>query len=369
MRIAHFIHRLPREYSGAATQAAALVGRLSRSQNIACSIVAYSQSGTEPDPSVPCEQFVVPIGRGVSGKALQLIRLFAALRSTRSDILHVHGFNLPAVVFGMLTFRKIVLKTTLLGTDDLESLKKRYPVVFRFVVLPLVDAVISLTGALARANADAGRKNHLIPNGVNWEDFATEHSREEESARARFGIPPDRILFLFVGGDSARKGFHELPMFWNKIGSELGDGKAHLLVVGRFLSAGSSEQLLERCNSNSVTVVPEVVDLRPILKATDIFVSLSLSEGLPNAVLEAAASDVFVLARNLPGAFDEILDRDNSLLFESLDSQVLAGLKELVRERRYQRVDNSRYAARFDLSLIADSYRRLYDSLLGGYWR
>jgi glycosyltransferase involved in cell wall biosynthesis len=364
MRITHFLHRLPREYSGAATQAVALVGRLCKFPEISCSIVAYSQTGNHPDSSVPCDQIVVQLGRGLFGKVLQLVRLGAALRATSLDILHVHGFYLPVVAFAILMSKKIVLKTTLLGVDDLESLNKRYPVIFRFALLPMIDAVVSLNDALSKANAMAGSKNHLIPNGVIWEEFSASDSRgARESELSRFGISPSKLLFIYAGGDSIRKGFDELPEFWLKILSAFDYVNVHLLVVGRFNRPESRHRLIESCHRESVTIVPEVVDLRPLLKASDVFVSLSFAEGLPNAVLEAIAANVFVLARNLPGVFDGILDRNNSLLFESFDSNVLSQLKELIGKHQHLQVNNLRYARKFHLNVVSDAYRKLYAAL------
>jgi glycosyltransferase involved in cell wall biosynthesis len=122
--------------------------------------------------------------------------------------------------------------------------------------------------------------------------------------------------------------------------------------------------LVARCGTQSVTVLPKVVDVRRLLKACDVFVSLSFAEGLPNAVLEAAASNVLVLARKLPGVFDGFLDQSNAILFDHFDSGVLLQLREFVTDGRHLHIDNSRYASTFDLEVIARAYRDLYAALM-----
>jgi glycosyltransferase involved in cell wall biosynthesis len=363
MRITHFLHRLPPEYSGAAIQAITLIGQLSNIENLNCSIVSLTEVATQPNSSIPCEQVIIKIGRGVTGKLLQLSQLLRAVVRSRCDVLHVHGFYLAVVVLGILMSKKIVLKTTLLGVDDLRSLAKRYPVLFRLLILPRIDAVISLNNALASANAKAGDRNYLIPNGVRWSE-APKNRREIERCGilGTLGVAPAKFVFLYVGGDSVRKGFEELPGVWRRTVSALGHTRVHLIVVGRFSRPDSEQRLLDLCGiDGSVTVLPQFVDLSELLRACDVFVSLSFAEGLPNAVLEAAASDTLVLTRALPGVFDGILDEHNSIQFETFDSTTVSKLKNYV--DGYV-IDNSNLAAKLDISVIAKNYVNLYKHLV-----
>jgi glycosyltransferase involved in cell wall biosynthesis len=64
-------------------------------------------------------------------------------------------------------------------------------------------------------------------------------------------------------------------------------------------------------------------DLRPWLAAMDIFVLPSLWEGLPNAVLEAMAAGVPIVATNVDGVPEIVNDNSTGILCAPGDSQAL----------------------------------------------
>jgi glycosyltransferase involved in cell wall biosynthesis len=369
VRVTHFVHRLPPEYSGAALQALALIDELEKHNEIRCSLMCLTEL---PNPVhrklIVGDQLVVRLGRGLVGKFRQVIGLYKALKATNADVLHVHGFYLTIVLLGILMSKKIVLKTSLLGVDDVHSLVKRYPILFRSLILPRLDAVISLNKALSSANATARNREQLVPNGVRWADFA-----EARSGRDRAGVvkvqhlpelAPDTLLFLYVGGDSARKGFGDIPAFWRLLTSNFTHRRLHLLVVGRFASPASRKVLDPFCREGSVTVVPEVVALKEFFRRCDVFVSLSFAEGLPNAVLEAVAANILVVARELPGVFDGLLDQNNSIVFDELDVSLVDRLRSWISSERHRRINNAGRSRQFGLDVIGRAYADLYERLV-----
>ena len=66
----------------------------------------------------------------------------------------------------------------------------------------------------------------------------------------------------------------------------------------------------------------------------DLFVLASLREGMPNALLEAMAMEVPVVVTKVGGIPQVICDRENGLLVEPGDAQVLAdAIREMVVHR------------------------------------
>lgn len=365
IRVLHFVHRVPPEYSGAAYQALKLVRTLDGlegGERIENHLVAYS---SQPEAACPPEDVptqVVGLRRGPLGKLRQYGELQRAFARVAPDVVHVHGYHRPAVLLGRWSGAPTVLKTTMLDVDDVDAIRSKGPL--DRLAVDGVQRMVSMTPAIAAHN-DAGPGGVLIPNGV---DLAAFHPRscapeEARELRASVGAGEDDILLLFVGGDSERKGFAALPPFWRALRRRLGE-RAQLLCCGRYKEAGSAAWL-EHSAGPGVILRPELLDLSRWLPAADVLLFPSEQEGLPNAVLEAAATDTLVLARNLPGTYDGVLGDGNSLLVEELDARAVDQLAAALEAGAHLRVDNGDFRERFSLESVATRYRDLYTSLAG----
>jgi glycosyltransferase involved in cell wall biosynthesis len=67
-----------------------------------------------------------------------------------------------------------------------------------------------------------------------------------------------------------------------------------------------------------------VADVRSVLAAADVFVLPSYREGLPNAVLEAMAMEVPVVATDTDGTAEAVLDGETGYLVRPGDPEGLA---------------------------------------------
>lgn len=363
IRVCHFLHRVPPEYSGAAIQAIRLIQSMD-CHSVSNSIVALTEQKGEHIQVVE-KQTVIQIKRTVFGKLFQTLELLSAIAKTRCDILHIHGFHLPTLLCGILLRKRIVLKTTLNGVDDLTSLNIRYSRIMP-KILEHIDAVISLTQALYKANSLAGGKNWLIPNGVDLNRFKSK-SRNTTSIKKVQSNNNDRLCFLYAGGDSERKGFNELPGlldFLNKYVKR----EFQLLVVGNFTNSKSKQDLLQGvAKKSNLIIIDELVDIPEIFENVDFFVSLSACEGLPNTVLEAAACDVFILAREIDGVYDNILDESNSIKFRTLNSVIGDKLSGIINNYKYINLKNDNFRNAFNIENISKRYLDLYCDLSGNF--
>ena len=360
IRVVHFLHRIPPEYSGAALQALRLIERFQLGSACKSSVVAYSEGGqrhTVPD-GIPCS--IIRIRRSLPGKIVQYGKLFAAIARSRADIVHVHGYHRPAVWFAAVLRKKILLKTTLFGVDDLAAIRRRSTV--DRMTVGLIDRVVSLTYSMSKANAPWASEER-IPNGVDTTRFGAGSDRT--GARRQLNLPEDEPVFLFVGGDSPRKGFDSLPEAWRHIRRGLPDRTPVLVVIGKFRNPSNSHWLTDQLRGSEHVVIDKVVEDMPVwLGASDVLLSLSRQEGLPNSVLEAVCMDRFVAAQDIPDTYTGILNERNSVIVRKFDGEAVRCLSEALAEGRHRQVDNSAIRQELDIDVIARRYVELYGSIV-----
>jgi glycosyltransferase involved in cell wall biosynthesis len=102
-----------------------------------------------------------------------------------------------------------------------------------------------------------------------------------------------------------------------------------------------------------------------LLAAGDIFVLPSHEEGFSNALLEAMAAQLAVIATAVGGNPDAIVDEESGILVRPRDARALAAaLKRLAGEpalrRRLGEAARARVEERFSLERCVAHYERLY---------
>ena len=100
---------------------------------------------------------------------------------------------------------------------------------------------------------------------------------------------------------------------------------AHLVLVGDGPERLRLEQLITELDlADCVSLVGVRDDVPEILKACDVFVFPSHTEGMPNALLEAMAASCAIVCTNVPGNRDLITDGRTSLTVAARDPDALA---------------------------------------------
>ncbi len=173
-------------------------------------------------------------------------------------------------------------------------------------------------------------------NGVDLKRFAPGPSCIREQIR----IPRDAPVIGFVGRLTADKGLPELlEAFAEILGHE---PRAYLLLVGWFDAAEDALEVGMRARIEGhprIVCTGFVADTVPYYRAMDLMVLPSWREGFPNAVLEAAASGVPVIATHCTGSQDAVVPEVTGLLVppgdpEAICEAVLGLLSDTDRCRR-----------------------------------
>lgn len=214
---------------------------------------------------------------------------------------------------------------------------------------------------------DAGRRAVVIPNFVASRP-AFDPGLEALRFRSKMGIPGDAAVMLFLGRVSPEKGVLEMLEAFNGLSRRC---EAVLLVVGA-LDGAYGAAVKDRvarlpCGRNIRLAGPLFGnDKDAAFAASTIFITLSKSEGLPVAALEALAHGLPTLLAgesNLP----EVRDYDSGVLTSRNPEEVGGAMLALLEDRERLRVmgANARrlFEQRFAAAVVVPRIISMYENV------
>jgi glycosyltransferase involved in cell wall biosynthesis len=154
--------------------------------------------------------------------------------------------------------------------------------------------------------------------------------------------------------------------------AELPDGSFEALIVGDGPERAEVEAEARRLGlAGRVRLAGEREDVAELLADSDVFVLSSRSEGLPVSVLEAMAAELPVVASEVGGLAELVVDGETGILVPPGDVQALAtALGRLVAEPELRRslgaAGRVRAETSFDLASFRQAHLELYQGQLAG---
>lgn len=205
----------------------------------------------------------------------------------------------------------------------------------------------------------------VIRNGIDLQRFRPPTPQERAAARARFGWPEGRTVFLFVGSGFERKGVAGALRAFAAAGLR---ERALLVVVGHDKRRARYERLAQALGvQDAVRFTGAQQEVRPYLHGADAFVLPTLYDPQSNAVLEAMACGLPAITTSHCGVA-ELLSPASGHVVDPFDVAALAAAMEDLTRTGHARALGA--AARqavepYSLERMTDEYLALYARLLG----
>lgn len=207
-------------------------------------------------------------------------------------------------------------------------------------------------------------------NGVALDHYSPSPKLAEEGARlrAQYGIPAQAPIVLFVGRLARDKGIGELAEAWQAIGSAFPG--AYLVLAGeseqRELWPQVARDVLQ--NGPRIILLGRVGDPAPWYDAATVVALPSWREGFGNVLTEGSAMQRPVVATDVTGCRDAVLDGITGRLVPPRDAGALAAavmayLADPTMAQVHGSAGRARVVKEFDSQVIwraqAELYRRL----------
>jgi glycosyltransferase involved in cell wall biosynthesis len=286
-------------------------------------------------------------------------RVAAKLASVKHIVYTAHGFyfheNMPRQTYALYHG---IEKSVAQITD-------------RILVQSQEDFDTAVTTGLASAE-----KIRYLGNGVDLGRFIPTALSDEDRARLRreLGLPSSRSPILGITGRiTEEKGFRELAEALSFLRKDYPE--THLIVIGGQLSTerdAFQDHLVdfigEQGLESHVTFTGFRDDVQDLLGLLDVFVLPSYREGLPRSVLEAMAMELPVVATQIRGCREAVVDEVTGLLVPAKESRPLAkAIGRILADRelaqRFGKAARERVVTTFDERFVFARLEKCYREL------
>lgn len=306
-------------------------------------------------------------------------KILRLIRKQDFEIIHcIPGFSNMALLIllaSLLYNKKVVMETTLLGSDDPLHVSKGVFGKIKKFFLKKVNAVVSISPLLDKSCKEFGyniSKRNLIPNSVDINKFKPLEFNKERQ-RIKLGIDSNDIIFLYVGILRPRKGIKKLVEIFNEIKDEYDSAKLVLAgptnkdMENKIYTKKVKELISKYHLSNRVIFTGEISNVQEWMQISDIFLFASEREGFGNVLIEAMSTGLPVVAKKIEGITDFIIDNKyNGYIAQSKQEFIESINRLLANKDHYNTVSsNARETVveKFSNEKIMEQYFNLYNNL------
>lgn len=291
----------------------------------------------------------------------KLFSLNQFVKENQITIVHSHGKG-AGIYSRLLKILNPKLKTihTLHGfhIQEYGKIKKIiYILIEQFLTL-LTDKFINVSNGERDICLDfkifKSEQSEVIYNGIKEIDLV-------ENAKQKLNLE-DKIVITTI----SRFDYQKNMFFGYEIAKKFKDNKN---VVFLWLGDGDDKLILEKnAMEENVNIVFTgfTKEIPLYLSATDIYLSTSRWEGLPYALIEAQSLGVPIVATNVVGNNEVVVDNQNGLLFDN-EKEAFEKIQRLISNKiqyaQFSKNANQNFEDKFEIQIMIKQTEKIYKEL------
>lgn len=313
-----------------------IIGHIQSSRQFDHLVITFQEGDTENEFQRVCIEHSVAVATIPTAHSYQwsLVRqLRSLILEKRPAVICCHGYK--PLVLSLLANRGLAIPIIAFSRGHTsENLKIR---IFEYIERKLysqADMIVAVSQGYAeglkRYGIEADRIE-VVLNAVRTDKFLPFIEKKNQT-RQDLGFSTEDFLIATAGRLSPEKAQSDLIAAFAQLCHQYTN--IHLVVCG----SGPLRETLERKAAESgcrnVHFLGHRTDLDCLMPAFDLFVLPSLTEGLPNVLLEAASCHVPIVATRVGGVPEIVTDGESGLLVESGNvSQLAQGIERCLNDR------------------------------------
>ena len=311
-----------------------------------------------------------------------LFSIYTFIRKKRFDIVHVH--TPVASVLGRIAAKlagvPIVIYTAhgFYFHENMAGWKRHIVVWLEKIIGRLFTDTLLTQSAEDRQAAIQKKiiaKNRIewIGNGVDINRFVT--AEGDNNLKNSLGIPNGNRVIGFTGRIVKEKGIGELILAFIRVKQAIPDVK--LMIIGDTLKSYRDRTIKQNIKrlidinklGDKVIFAGFREEINRFYNIMDVFVLPSWREGMPRSILEAMASAKPVVATNIRGCREEVVDGITGRLVPVKNEKALAGaIKEILLDKeladRMGAAGRKRVEKKFDENMVLERELSIYYRLI-----
>ena len=292
-------------------------------------------------------------------------RLIKIIKKEKIHIIHTHAHkpNTTARIAAILAKVPVIIA----NEHNVDEWKSGFQKTTDRFLAKRTDKIIVVSKAVQKFYELSGipkNKFHLIYNGLDLSKFDNKKSRE--SKRKELGINEETFVIGTVGRIHPQKGHEFLIEVGEKLSKE--NGSILFLIIGGGYLKEKLERKIKSLNiEKHFLFLGEREDLPELLSCMDIFILSSVREGFPNVILEAMASSLPVVATDVGGVKELMIDNQTGFIVPPAKPSLLyENVSKLIKDKELRhKMGNAGFeqVKQFSIEKMARETEDLYQEL------
>ncbi len=307
-------------------------------------------AGNKVDVLSSDNSFTIPI-KGLKNPSFMLSSSFKTRFMKKYDVVHAH--NIPSAKAMKNAKGKKIITLHGIFSEQIDMLHGKttgnFSKKYENSALKWADAITVISKEAQEYYKKLEFNVHQIPNAINIESLPKSSKKMFEKQ------------IIYAGRLSKEKGILELLSVMKKLSDDV-----NLLIVGNGPEEGKVKLASEnQKNIHYMGYLPSKQTI-PLVRGSDILIQPSLIEGISTSILEAMACKTAIIATNVGGNKELLINRKTAILVEN-HNEILDSVHELFSDATFREsiVQNAlTEVQKYDWQNVGKQYFQLYSNLL-----